>query len=172
MKNEIKELQDERLIDALEAIGDTPLKEEKLYKKLIENDLKALIEIPDMILGSEVADSVNEDELLFFIGEVRKKVLGLKDKEGYFKSTKATENMSLPSRREKVEITELATKRFEAKSDSEIKEIDIKLDELIWNVSGLNKEDLTEWEKLLVSEQIQEASFDATFTAMGKPLKN
>ena len=181
----------EQLQQALDSVGDTPLKERELYKILIDPLVKKSIAI------KLVLQRVNMDmsqfsgmELAQFFRELNTKVTDLRYPDKSFKTTPATENCDLPTFEEAEAIGEagaeyaMAKSKLElaSKSDpdavtaaiSEYSEALRKLQDVAWPVSGINRdhldpeEDFRRWEEELVLAQVLSATNDIVNTALGK----
>ena len=161
----------QELQDIISKLGNTPLEEPEitdlinndkrgeLLKKLFkENKLK-----PSEYTGQEQAE---------FIGKITEKVLGFKDEEGNFKRTPNTENCELPDFFEAEELYKLTTemrRAIEANDIPAANKIGEKTDALCLKISKLDISILTEWEKLLVTLQINHSSNELIKTSVGKP---
>lgn len=159
------------LQNMLDGLGNSPLKEKKLFE-ILKSTTK----------GSLIFNAINKDDkvdinkyepMVFaeFISRVADKILNVKNDDGTYKSTKATENMELPNitQREDIfeEMEEIASLYH---SDEKIKALE-KLEELnkkCIEISGVKKEKLTDWEKTLIVEQIKNASNEYQDTITGK----
>ena len=172
---------DGKLTEVLETIGNTPIAEPELYALINKQGVKVsqvakkVLEKNDLRMKDFSANDVGE-----FIRTAIEKIISFKDKDGVYKSTQATEDCDLPDFEQAERLTELLQKYWKAKGglegsalEKELKSIQKAEDAIIWDeVCGLNREDLTEWEQNLVSEQVKASAYDAIKTAFGNSLKN
>jgi len=166
----------EKLETLLEKIEDTPLQEKEIYEAIEKNHPKKSKAIK-IALGRDSLkmNDFSAIEIAEFYSKMHDKILSYKDKDGYFKKTKNTENINLPSFEETEEITDLVQKignKLSHKDASKTIKLSEKLEKMIFDIAGVNKDDLTEWEAGLVTSQITACSIDASMTALGKELKN
>lgn len=159
----------DELQEVFKKVGDNPLEEPKLYEMLRSDKVKKSQVIKELFKGTDlkIAD-FDAIEIAKLFNKVSKKIMLVRNEDGTFKKTKGTENCDLPNFEQVDEIQELWEEAVVGNnSDSEK-----KLDSLVWKISGLKKKGLTEWEQVLVKEQILASAYDATMTSLGQDLKN
>ncbi len=170
------------LQEALDKLGNNPVKEPELYKTI--QDLEGnmyMLEIAEAVIGDGV-DDYSATEIGKFIYEVKQHITSTRDKDDAFKVTDATANCNLPRMRATQKIAKLGeeiralqstlTKDNTEEFQKEAKEIGDKIEAIVWEESGLKKEDLSDWEQVLVMEMVSANTQDALLTSMGKPPLN
>jgi len=166
----------EKLTKLLEKIEDTPIKEKEIYEAIIKNHPKKSKAVK-IALGRDDL-SINDFtalEIAEFYNAMHKKITELKNEDGFFKKTQKTQNMELPSFEETEEIAEFMFKIDDAVKKEKTKkvvELSEDLEQFIFKIAKIDKEDLSDWEVELVRQQITSCSMDAAMTAIGKELKN
>jgi len=171
------------LSEKLDALGNTPVAEPKVYEAINSGDA---ITVALNVLSEDEIKKYEAVEIGTFIHEVEQKITGYKDANGIFKSTPNTEDCRLPNFMEADQIRKLFIKQntlmkeWGAASDAKAKakiskslgETSEALSALIMGISGLDTESLTDWEQALVVTQISGAANNAFLTAQGKPYAN
>ena len=172
------------LQEKLDKIGDTPLKEKDLYEKILESPKPSELALMIFETEEEILNTSPKD-IVAFTREVVKKVSDLRDSEGKLKTTPNVSNCNMPNIIECDKIATLKEKlqeafktQFEAnqkedkktlkKNKETIKALGEELDALVWQISGLNKDKLSEWEKRLVGEIVKEYLEDVYAGDVGK----
>jgi hypothetical protein len=188
MKQELK--------DALAEVKNTPIDEPKLYDLLTAEPVKKSKVVKNVLKRVDLnINDFSALEIADFYHAIDKKITDKKDADGNFKSTKNTESFNLPNFEEAEALFDLLLqlnknnqqqdtfqKRLmdgeevgDKELENSIKELTTilkNLDELTWQISGLKKEDLTEWEQSLISEQIIATVTEIEKTSMGKQSKS
>lgn len=177
---------DRKLTEILETVEDSPIKEPELAEMMERPGVK-LSELAKFALsrGGVGIKDFKAKEVGEFVRLLMKKVLELKREDGGYKVTPATENCDLPDFEQSERLTEFLQrylkieeelKKAEGKDKEALEEERAHLngeeEALIWEVSGLNKDDLTIWEQRLVREQVRFAGYDAVNTGFGRSIKN
>jgi len=163
-----KELQ--TIIDSL---GDTPLDEPELFKALDEKPLKKskAIKIALARHDLKLKDFKNALDLANFFHALTEKIVSFRDDEGAFKSTENTAEMDLPDFEEAETIQEFWIDLMEETNTKKQAKMNEEFEEIAWEISGLKKAKLTDWEQSLVVQQILQSAYDVTLTSLGKPSK-
>ena len=168
----------EQLNDMLNNVGDTPIKEPDLFKALDEKTLKRSEIIATVLQRADVAIEEIADltahEVAKFYWAIARHVTEFKDENGDYKTTPATESFRLPNFFEVEQLNDLMQEmgRLPAQGIEAKLEVLQRIDDLIWQITRLNKDSLTVWEQELVQEQILACVTDVELTSMGKSSKN
>jgi len=171
-ETENKVVLNEKLQKALNEVGNTPIDEPEIAKALDAKPLKKGSVVKTVLkrLDLKMKD-FKPLEIAEFFHAITLKVNSVRDEDGSFKKTPATAECDLPDFEEAEEIQNLWMALIE--SNDEDRDVKGKeLDEIVWKVSGLKKEKLTDWESNLVIQQILQSGYDITMTSLGKELKN
>jgi len=164
----------------LESYGNNPVAEPEKYALIQKNKL----ELAKLLLTTEeLTSKFTSMEVGDFIHEVVKKVSYFQEEDGTFKYTPKTEMCRLPNfievedlvkKSEKVTKlnTEYTQNPTNKKTKKELEDAAKELGDKKIEISGLNFEDLSDWEKELVKMQIYYSALDATLSAVGKSLGN
>jgi hypothetical protein len=161
------------LIEVLELVGDTPLKEPELAEALEQKSFdksKIIDEVVSRMENPLDIDQVPAEEVAEFYAALHDHVLGVKNKEGAYKTTPETESYDLPTFRESERIAKLGEDMVVEPDLKKRAKLLTELYAMVWEVTGLDPEKLTPWEQELVASQIFEGVKDIGLTAMGKPL--
>lgn len=175
MENKTQEevILEKSLQEVLDTVGNSPIAEPEMFELLSATPMKKTKIVK---LALEKSDLNQKDfkaiEVAKFFHQLSEKIISLKNKDGSFKSTSLTENCDLPDFEQAEEVQELWVKMFEAKDEKKREKVGDKLDALAWEISGLDKSKMSEWEEKLVVEQILQSGYDVTLTSLGKDLKN
>ena len=151
----------------LDAIEDTPIKEPGIYELLTATPLNRTA-----VLKKVVGDDINKYpamELAELFHAITQKVTSLTNEDGSFKSTPLTQECDTPNFEESEQISDLYVKMSETENAEDIHK---ELEALAWEISKLNKDKLSEWERSLVVSQVLQAAIDVSMTSLGKPLKH
>jgi len=166
-----KKLENQKLLELVENLGDTPTKEPKLYKIITSTDEDKWANLVKTVLGKKDSiDNYTMEEFGLLIDAIKSRVVSIKDEDGNYKSTPNTEDMNLPKPSVGMKMFALAKKKAIGVDVDD--DIDEQIEKLVWEASGLNKDDLSDWEQVLVSEQIQASVYNPMLTAEGMNLKN
>lgn len=163
----------------LDEIGDTPIDAPEVNEAINKGRTEVATHL---LTREEIKEDYTAIEVANFIYAVSQKVTSIRDEEGNFKSTPNTEECDLPNFLEVDELMNLAASEDKIRQDfissegkKDSKELLKKLEKAqdksknkALEVSGLDIEKLTDWEKLLVVTQVYEASVDATRSSVGK----
>lgn len=186
MKNENeKVVLHEKLQEVLDTIGNNPFDEPEIFEAIdVERPRK--VKAVKIALERKGLNSKDFDakEIGMFFNLMKDKISGLKLEDGSYKVTKNTKNYRFPDFEEVelmgdlgLDLNELYKKQSLLVDTSDIEEnaanimqILKDMDELMWVVTGLNKDKLTAWEVKLISEQIFTYATNVDNTSMGKPL--
>ena len=152
-------LDDETLEEVLDALGETPLEEPEIFELLEANDAMGVLKHIKALEGNENLDFESMDALTVsaFIAAVRFKVVSFTNKDGEVKSTPNTQEAKVLNFGEVDVMKKLYTE------SATVEEIKAKALEL----SGLETEKLTEWEKSLVFTNTQNLMIDVNATMLG-----
>ena len=177
MKNDNNEvILNEQLQEALDTVGITPFDEPKIYE-VIDSEKHKKSDAIKIVLDRKnlKINDFDAQQIATFHSKVVDKITSLTLEDGTYKSTKATENYKLPNYEEVEAITELGYELNDLYTNRDVdgvqdKVIDIlkKMDIKLWEITGLKKDDLTDWEVKLVSEQIFSYTANVEKTSMGK----
>ena len=159
-----KETLPDELEKRLEQIGNNPIDEKDLYDKLNGFGNEAdKIDLVDELL--ETPDVFSALELARFIYEVEHKIVSLRDKGGSFKSTSNTQDAKLLNRKQYKEIMKiLSTGNVVTATPDQLAKAYPKGLEY----SGLDQDNLSEWEKMLVSTMMVMSAMDVWAHSTGK----
>jgi len=166
----------------LDEIGNTPIAEPELFKAIQEDEI---VVIAGKVLEAEDIKKYKAKEVGDFLHAVKNKVTEKRSEDGTFKSTPNTENCILPNFLEAEELKKLGNEDLKLRNEhlrasnkeqvvieEKINNIGKNLQKRTFEISGLDIEKLTEWEKDLITEQIYICSVDASLSALGKSLGN
>jgi len=158
---------------ALDKVGNNPMEEPEIFKIIEEvKGIQSSLDILDTFKDID-SEKFSAKQISHFIRKVSEKIQFIKDEDGNYKSTKNTENCDLPSFKQATVIYRLAEEKLDSKTTKKRKEeIEKEEDALIWKVAGLKKDNLTEWEQTLVSEQIKSCAYGESLSSLGIKLKN
>ena len=165
------------LQEKLDDIGETPLEESELNDAINAGKKETVKHLlTDKEIGLYSAMEVGD-----FLYQVEQKITSLQREDGTFKSTPNTENCDMPNFLEAEEMMSLAGKETELRNqlkkasgkDAEkilkkFKKVSDELKAKAFEISGLDEEKLSEWEKILVITQIYVTSTNAALSSMGK----
>ena len=159
--------------DILAKVGDTPLKEPELFKAFDERTLKKSVLLSKVLERAELpldrlAD-MDATAVAAFYYEIARKITDFKDAEGAFKTTPATESFRLPNFMELEDLADKSEEMAKATTSEDRVACLTALDDMIWKITKLKKDELTVWEQELVMEQIFACLRDVEETSMGKP---
>jgi hypothetical protein len=173
----------EDLLKKLESIGDTPIKEPKLYEIIEKNEIKKSRIIEGILTREEIV-SYSAQDIHEFIEAVIKKVKDYRYENGVLKTTPNTENCRMPNFLEMEDFRELVGRlqiTFEALdhiqdfTKEQIEEfvktgnqVNTEMEALAKQISGLDFTQLIDWEKQLVYAMIADASSNVFNTPQGK----
>jgi len=185
----------EQLQEVLDSLGNTPIVEKEIFEALDAKPLKKskAVKLALSKKGLKIKDFTGI-EIAAFFNDLSTKILATKNKDGVFKSTPLTENFNLPDFEQAEDVSDLLMKlhrnhqeqkamtekisngeKLEAKVIKTLvkdySKILTDLQDLAWEISGLKKDDLIEWEQTLITEQIFASVKDVESTSMGKPPK-
>ena len=158
----------------LDSLGNTPFDEPKIYEALTAKVVKKSVVIE--ATGIDSSKYLAMDVAKFYRA-VHDRILDCKLEDGNYKITEATSDFKLPSFTQVEEVIELMDKMKVLKKEQEIiqgeaedsKDIDAKklkktikaltalfekLDAITWEITGLDKKDLTPWEQSLIAKQV------------------
>jgi hypothetical protein len=194
MKNDKKQIvvSNEKLKVLLSKVGNTPIDEPELAKVFDKKPLKKMkaLNIVFKREGFNVKD-FTAVEVAEFFHALNKRVMDKRDENGIYKTTPNTVDFKLPDFEEVEKLTELLTQLHmnHSKQESltslvvdgedvdskkvdalveELTDILTKMDDLVWSITGLDKEKLTDWEQVLMTEQILSTVSEIQKTSMGK----
>jgi len=154
------------LEEKLKKIGNTPILEEARYKKIQDKDENGLIAIVEDLITREEVKNFKAEEIGDFIHAVIEKVSSHKDENGDYKSTENTKDCDMPDAfavEDLLKMLEKVEKSRQKIADPDIKDKDKdkvmkkfvkdseELSDMVFDVVGLKKEDLTVWEQMLVA---------------------
>lgn len=169
------------LQEKLEKLGNTPIEEEMIYKAILAKAEDGLVSIVANILSKEDIEKLPASTVGDFIHAVIQKVSSTKDDEGNFKSTPDTKECDMPNAFEIEDIVNLSVKAEKArqvfisedtgdkeKSFKKFEKLNTALDKKIMEVTKLDADKLTDWEKQLVIEMTFETVKGFRNHAQGK----
>jgi len=169
----------------LEAIGNTPILEKDRYKKIKDKDENGLIAIIEDLITREEVKEFKAEEIGDFIHAVIEKVTSYKDENGNYKSTENTKDCDLPDAFAVEDLLKKLSKTEKlmmsiSKVEAEEKEKAIKkytkaseeLNNMVFDIVGLNQENLTDWEKMLVANMTFSTVRGYRNHAQGKRFQN
>jgi len=170
------------LQEKLDALGNTPIAEPELYKA---GQVDKITLAKELLTTKEISEKYTASEVGDFIHAVGQHISALKLEDGTFKSTPNTEECDLPNFFEADELVKIGAKeqslRVDLKqatldnspkkikkiSDEIVKTIK-KTEERAFEISGLDVEKLTDWEKILVIAQVYASAINASLSSVGK----
>lgn len=155
----------------LAELGDTPMAEPKIYD-LISGDGARPSKVFQMAAPKLDMGKYEAKEVAEFVSKTVDKVTGFRDEDGEFKVTPDTQDCEQPNFQESEDLYFLTHDKASETDKEKKKEIEDAIQEKVWEISGLDKEKLSEWEQMLVVLQIQSAAIDNTKTALGVQVKN
>lgn len=171
----------QELKDKVLALGNTPISEPKIFEVIQKSEEEGKASVALAILTEKEILSYPADIVGAFVYAVEQRIMAIKDEDGLFKSTPATANCKLPNFIQVDKLRRLMLKRDEAmkgfaeKKPKAIEAVQAIIEEIAaytMEVSGLDKDSLTEWEAMLVTAQVIGTANDAFMCTTGKPLKN
>lgn len=154
---EIPILSDDVLEEIALEFKNTPIEEPELYEVLEKNKPLELLDYVSGLEGNEEIDFKVFDgiEVGRFVKLIHFRVTAFTDDEGNYKTTPNTQECKLPNFYEVEELKKL--------SDGDIDDLKAKALE----ISGLDLDALTEWEKELVAQNVLATATDVTQTMAG-----
>lgn len=179
---EIKTSIPKELQDKLDLLGNTPIAEPKIYDAILasEEDGKAVIALA--VLTEDEIVKYSAKDIGNFIYAVENRVKNIQDENGNFKFTPLTEGCKIPNFLESDQLQRLAVKQnkilmsLQAEYDeSKVKEYTSAIETYntkAFEISGLDIDTLSDWEKVLVISQVTASATDAFNCAAGKGLGN
>ena len=172
------------LQEKLDALGDNPASEQKVFNAIEDSKTEGKLVVAKSILQNSDIKKFSAEEIGSFIYAVEQKITGFRLDDGTFKSTANTENCNLPNFEEAEEIIGFREKEEKlredvgsaSKKDKEkaIKKLTSFLEDMearLFEISGLEKEDLSDWEQSLIMQMLVVSSINARLSSMGKPLR-
>lgn len=147
-------------MSVLEKFGNTPLEEPKILEVFQSNDEDMTKTVIDLLELFE--ERIGEEVDFETAGKIIAHVLSFKDENNNYKSTPKTENIEPLKPKDTVKFIQMV--RSGEKTQEELFE---------W-LKGLTNvpDDLTQWEKVLVIEQILAFGLDGMKTVLGGALGN
>ena len=173
----MSKLANTKLLEIVAKVGDTPAKEPDLFNMIMEEGVGVLIELPNIVLEREGVSTKDfkREEIALFVNEVVEKVRSLKGTDGFYKETKKTKGVvDKLSYEDCIKLYDYAMEQMNLDIDEDaekIKELQDATDSLVWEIANIKKDGLSDWEQLLVSEQIKSCAYDTSLTALGRELK-
>lgn len=182
--NDIVEL-NEQLKNALELVGNTPLDEPEIFEAIDLNPPEKMKMDKLKVVGIALERSGLKHtdftalEIGAFFHEVYHKVSAFEDKEGVLKSVPSIENLRLPNfedveniqtKLESLQGIDLSVAKPEEFKDLTEKFVNqtTELNDMVWEIAGLDKSALSEWEQTLVVQHIFKFITEVEKTSMGK----
>ena len=173
MKKKEEFILDPRLDDVIINLKDTPFDEPEIFA-LYEKDNNDRISIVELALAESKLDidDFSAIQMSAFFYAVISKITNLKREDGFFKETEKTKGIRELKMRETEMLLDLA-KNLQDEEDS-VKQLKLsqQLEDKTFELSGLKKDDLTDWEIALVKDQIIQATKGANDYATGRHIKN
>jgi len=185
MKNDKKKVVlNEKLNEVLDTIGESPFDEPEIFKA-VDLEKPRKVEAVTIALTRKSLDlkDFTAKEIADFFSAMRNKIIALKDADGNYKVTPATKNYRFPNFEEVEkfsdlgsELNELYTRQSDLPEDeyennaNKIIAVLTEMDNVLWEVTQLDRDKLTPWEIKLISEQIFAYTTEVENTSMGKPL--
>jgi len=193
MKTDTKKVVlNEKLEEVLNALGNTPIDESEIAKALDEKPLVKSVVLKMALKPSKLKlKDFKAIELAEFFNAISVRITQTKDEEGNFKTTPNTTNFDLPDFEQVENLSKELGKMYVNRQEQEklhkqiadgedvdakglkklvkdFSDILVTLDKLTWEVTGLNKDDLSAWEQNLITEQVYAAVQSVEMTSMGK----
>jgi len=169
----------ELLVTKLQTLGTDPIAEPDVYSAIESGDP---ITIALNTLSEDEIKQFTAVEIGSFVHAVDLRIKGYKHEDGTYKSTPNTEDCRIPNfieadklRKSFVKQHDLlaklrvATGKEKEKLIKDTTKSSTDLDNLLMDISGLDKTTLTDWEKGLVITMVAGAANDAFLSAQGKP---
>lgn len=157
----------EELQEKLNKLGNTPIHEPNIAKAIENEATEGIIPILELVLSKEDFTKYQPNEIGDFVYALKQQITSLKDENGVFKRTPATDECQMPNVIQIDELTKLITKLEVArnkalesgdeKAKDELIELSKQLNEKVEEVTGLKSSDLTQWEMSLVTNMTYEA---------------
>jgi hypothetical protein len=160
------------LQEALDKIGDNPLKEPERFAIIEKDDDSEVVEELWATFPAFKNKKVSAEQQSVFIERVISKIADFEDVDGEYKDTENTKECDTPTMKQCTEITKAAKELDLSWSIEKQTEWLEKTKKQMLKISGLNIKDLTEWEQLLVIQQVRSFAFGQTTAAVGKYIKN
>jgi len=175
-KNEQNELKNPQLKAILNKLGKNPIAEKDIYEIMTSDSVSKMSDVVKLLMDKhdkDISKFKNKDLALFF-HDIRNRIMSFKYDTGNFKSTDATKELDVLSFEEEDILSSLVIKIHDIDIDDEdaIKKYNDEVEDYIWGVCSLNKDDLTEWERGLVIAQLTESANNIKATALGVSLGN
>ena len=164
---------DPALVEVIEKLGDTPIAEKAIYDAIEDKKVKKSAVIK-MVLKDTGLDVKNFGavELGAFYYHIMERITSSKNADGIFKSTPNTENINFPDLDEAEELEELMMRSQEDIPQRTKNEINGRVKERCLEISKIEISKLTEWEKYLVTFQVQDTALGFIKTSLGQDVKN
>jgi len=176
----------QELQDKLAKLGSTPIDEPDVYSAILKSDEEGQAVVALQVLSEDEIKQYSAVEIGNFIYAVKKHISDLQLLDGTFKSTINTVDCKLPNflQGDKLQqmakkqqqflntLTDTATDKFKAKAVKEFEAMLTAFNDYAIEVSGLDKESLSDWEKALVISQVVGTTTNAFLCATGKGLGN
>ena len=175
------DLNDE-LKKVLDETGSNPIEEKALYEllKTYDNTYKGIsnimIDVCELALKDKDVNIIEQpiEQMAEFTALLRGKITPIKDEDGIYKTTPDTRDLMLPNiyqARDLIKIREESNaniiKSIGNENSKEVQEEQDKIfKDFLWEISGLKKDNLTEWEQILVLTQVEMCASDATIASM------
>lgn len=162
----------EKLQLKLDAVGDNPIDEPEIYAMMEEGKKRSEV-FKKVASGLKMGDFSAKD-VAEFIKAVNMKIVSPRKENGEWKTTPGTEDCDMPDYETCEDFYYMVKERLTDKTmtkDKVEKSLEDE-DKVIWAVSGLKKDKLTEWEQDLVRAQLRSFMMENAMTALGFELKN
>lgn len=170
----------ELLSTKLNELGNTPISEPKVYEAIESGDP---ITVALNTLTEDEIRQFSAVEIGSFVHAVTQRIKEYRLDDGTFKTTPATEECRVPNFIEADKLRKAFVKQLDIisklESANSAKEKDAllkasakmttELDTLLMDISGLDKSELTDWEKGLVITMVAGTANNAFLSAQGKP---
>lgn len=157
-----KKLENTKMLEAIEKVGNNPLEEAELYSLLINKDIRNISKIVNLVLKradkKDDAKKYDLNECAIFIEAIRDKVLGFTDETGNIKTTPALKDIKYPNLYQAEEFVALVVDKSD-KVDETFK--------LLEDISGIKLKTLTDWERELLLQTIFTFCEDPIKTSLG-----
>ena len=156
------------LKEKLDALGNTPVLEPKLYEAI---NSKKRANVAKHLLTNEEILKYSAGEVADLIYATEQKVTSLTNEDGTYKSTENTRECDLPNFIECDELLELSVELHNLRDTQNFEsmiELSNKIDAKVFAIAKIDKEKLTDWEKQLVTNNVMTSATNAMLSSMGK----
>lgn len=174
LSREIKKREEKELCNeykkVLGDIGNNPL-EEKELSDIIEKANKGEIssfEVAAKILGKEFSKAKDMEQVTILIKQAIQKIVDFRDENNILKKTPSIETYEPMSPIDRMKFENLKIESSKITDEKEKDKKDKQIDKFVAKATNIDMEELTDWEKGLFLEILNEEAKDITNIFLGK----